>query len=337
MATISGGARRLDGIPKLRGETLFTQDLKPNGLLHIKLVLSSYPSATIKGVDATEALEVPGVVAVLTNRDLAKADVAGPDQPLAREKVYYVGQPVVAVAATSEGAAADAASRVVVEYGELPSVNDPFDAMKEEAPMVLDERSEGFDDVSIHGGGDTETEPEVKPRNVSSVARQNRGDIAAGLAEADVVVEGRYVMPGAHQGFIEPHVTVAAPEPGGVIAIWTPTQGHRFVRDEVAKLLKVPTGNVRVVSMAVGGGFGGKVVLLEPLAALLAQRLRRPIQLALTRSEEFQVGRPAPASYTDIKIGARRDGSLTAIEIGMVWDNGAASGWHGNISGMLFN
>jgi CO/xanthine dehydrogenase Mo-binding subunit len=337
MAVMAGGARRLDGIPKLRGETVFTQDLKPNGLLHIKLVLSSYPSATINGVDATEALEVPGVVAVLTNRDLGNADVAGPDQPLAGEKVYYVGQPVAAVAATSEAAAADGAARVVVDYGELPSVNDPFEAMKEEAPKVLDERSEGFDDVSIHGGGDTETAPEVKPRNVSSVARQNRGDIAAGLAAAEVLVEGRYVMPGAHQGFIEPHVTVAAPEPGGVIAIWSPTQGHRFVRDEVAKVLKVPHSKVRVVSMAVGGGFGGKVVLLEPLAALLAQRLRRPIQLALTRSEEFQVGRPAPATYTDIKLGAKRDGTLTAMEIGMVWDNGAASGWHGNLAGMLFN
>jgi CO/xanthine dehydrogenase Mo-binding subunit len=337
MAVIAGGSRRLDGIPKLRGETLFTQDLKPSGLLHIKLALSSYPSATINGVDTAEALEVPGVVAVLTSKDLAPADVAGPDQPLAREKVYYIGQPIAAVAATSEAAAADGASRVVVDYGELPSVNDPFDAMKEGAPKVLDERSEGFDDVSIHGGGDTETEPEVKPNNVSSVARQSRGDVAAGLAAADVVVEGRYVMPGAHQGFLEPHVTVAAPEPGGVIAIWSPTQGHRFVRDEVAKLLKVPHGKVRVVSMAVGGGFGGKVVLLEPLAALLAQRLRRPIQLALTRSEEFQVGRPAPASYTDIKLGAKRDGSLTAIEIGMVWDNGAASGWHGNIAGVLFN
>jgi CO/xanthine dehydrogenase Mo-binding subunit len=337
MAVIAGGARRLDGIPKLRGETIFTQDMKPNGLLHIKLVLSSYPSATIGGVDAAEALAVQGVVAVLTSRDLANADVAGPDQPLAREKVYYVGQPIAAVAATSEAAAADGASRVIVDYAELPSVNDPFEAMRDEAPKVLDERSEGFDDVSIHGGGDTEAEPEVKPRNVSAIARQRRGDVTAGLADADVVVEGRYVMPGAHQGFIEPHVTVAAPEPGGVIAIWSPTQGHRFVRDEVAKVLKLPAAKVRVVSMAVGGGFGGKVVLLEPLAALLAQRLRKPVQIALTRTEEFQVGRPAPASYTDIKLGAKSDGSLTAMEISMVWDNGAASGWHGNIAGMLFN
>jgi CO/xanthine dehydrogenase Mo-binding subunit len=240
------------------------------------------------------------------------------------------------VAAETESAAADGAAKVVVEYEDLPSVNDPFDAMREDAPRVLDERSEGFDDVSIHGGGETETEPEARPRNVSSIARQKHGDIAAGLAEAEVLVEARYVMPGAHQGFLETHVTVAAPEPGGGVALWTPTQGHRFTRDEVAKVLNLPVAKVRVVSMPVGGGFGGKVVLLEPLAALVALRLRRPVQLALTRSEEFQVGRPAPASYTDIKLGARRDGTLTALEVGMVYDNGAASGWHGNLSGILF-
>jgi CO/xanthine dehydrogenase Mo-binding subunit len=337
MAATSGGARRLDGPAKLRGETRYTQDLKPFGLLHAKLVLSSYPSARITDIDRTAALAVRGVVAVLTNADLEEVDVAGPDQPLARDKVYYVGQPVAAVIGRTEAAAADGAALVVVDYEELPAVTDPFEAMKEEAPRVLEERAEGFDDVSIHGGGDTETEPQARPNNVSSVASQNRGDIAAGLAAAEVLVEGRYLMPGAHQGFLEPHVTMAAPEPGGAIAIWSPTQGHRFVRDEVAKVLKVPVGKVRVISMPVGGGFGGKVVLLEPLAALLAKRLGQPVQVALTRSEEFQVGRPAPASYSDLKLGAKRDGTLTALEIGMVWDNGAASGWHANIAGTLFS
>lgn len=331
------GARRIDGFPKLTGETVYTQDLNPSRLLHVRLVLSSYPSARITSVDGSEALAVPGVVAVLTGADLAAVEAAGPDQPLAAGRVFYAGQPIAAVAAETEAAAADGAARVAVEYEEMPAVIDPFDAMKDSAPLVLPERAEGFDDVSIHGGGDTESEPEARPRNVSSVARQNRGDIAAGLAEAEVVVEGRYTMPGAHQGFIETHVVVAAPEPGGGVALWSPTQGHRFVRDEVAKVLKLPVSRVRVVSMPVGGGFGGKVVLLEPLAALLALKLRRPVQIALTRSEEFLVGRPAPASYTDIKLGARKDGTLTALEIGMVYDNGAASGWHGNLSGILFS
>ena len=179
MATISGGARRLDGPAKLRGETRYTQDLKPFGLLHAKLVLSGYPCARITGVDKDAALAVPGVVAVLTSGDLLEVDVAGPDQPLAQDKVYYIGQPVAAVIGTSEAAAADGAALVNIDYEELPAVTDPFLAMKDESPKVLEERAEGFDDVSIHGGGDTETEPQARPNNVSSVASQGRGDIEA--------------------------------------------------------------------------------------------------------------------------------------------------------------
>ena len=326
----------MDGPEKLRGETLYTEDLKPHGLLHVKLVLSTVPSARILSIDSDRALANTGVVAVLNSEDLGPVDVSGPDQPLAAGRVYYTGQPVAAVVAETEAAAIDGAALVHVEYEELTPVLDPFEAMKDASPLVLEEKSEGFDDVSIHGGADTETEAEQKPRNVTSVARQKRGDAAAGLAGSEVVVEGRYVMPGAHQGFLEPHVVMAAPEAGGVIALWTPTQGHRFVRDEVAKILKLSSGKVRVEAMPVGGGFGGKVVLLEPMVALIARRLQRPVRLALTRSEEFQVGRPAPASYTDIKLGASRDGMLTALQIEMVWDNGAASGWHGNLAGLLF-
>ena len=337
MAAIGSGVRRIDGLAKLTGQTVYTADLAPGRLLHARLVLSPHASAHILSIDSKEALAVPGVALVLTAGDLQPVDAAGPDQPLATDRVFYAGQPVAAVLAESESAAADGASRVIVDYEEIPAVTDPFAAMQESAPLVLEERAEGFDDVSIHGGGDTETEPQVRPRNASSVARQNRGDIAAGLAGAEVVIEGRYVMPGAHQGFLEPHAVQAAPEPGGGVVVWSSTQGHRFVRDEVAKLLRLPLSKVRVISMPVGGGFGGKVVLIEPLTALLARAANRPVSLALTRSEEFLVGRPAPASYTDVKLGAKRDGTLTALEVGMVYDNGAASGWHGNISGILFS
>ena len=277
-----------------------------------------------------------GVFRVVTASDLPPVEVAGPDQPLAVGRVYYSGQPVAAVLAESEAAAADAAALVDVDYEVLVPVVDPFAAMEESSPQVLEEKAEGFDDASIHGGGaETGAETERKPRNVSAIARQGRGDVAAGFAESDAIVEGRYVMPGAHQGFIEPHVVQAAPENGGV-TVWSPTQGHRFARDEIAKLLKLPTSRVRVVPMPVGGGFGGKVVLLEPLTALLAVSAGAPVRLALTRSEEFQVGRPAPASYTDLKLGARRDGTITALEVRMVWDNGAASGFHGGLAGTLF-
>src|SRR5438067_3634785 len=114
MAVMETGARRIDGLPKLTGETVYTQDLKPSRLLHIRLVLSSYASARVTSVDGSEAMTVPGVVAVLTGSDLAPVEAAGPDQPLAGDRVFYAGQPIAAVAAETEAAAADGAARVVV-------------------------------------------------------------------------------------------------------------------------------------------------------------------------------------------------------------------------------
>jgi len=314
---------------------LFAQDLKPNRLLHAKLVLSPFASARVRSITDAAALQVPGVVAVVVAADLPSLQVAGPDLPLAGERVYYAGQPLAAVLAESEGAAADGAAALEVDLEPLPAVTDPGAAMRAEAPLVLDEQAEGFDDATVHGGaegGQADTEP--RPRNVSTVRRAGWGDVAAGLAEADEVIAASYEMAGVHQGFLEPHVVVAAPEGGGV-AIWTPTQGPFKVRDDVARLLGLPASAVRVTPMQVGGGFGGKIILLEPLAAVLALRARRPVRIALSRSEEFLVGRPAPASRTDVRLGARRDGTLTALEVAMVWDNGAASGWHSAVSATL--
>jgi CO/xanthine dehydrogenase Mo-binding subunit len=330
------GARRIDGIGKVTGATRYTQDFRLAGLLHAKLVLSQLPAARIVRVDTTAARAVPGVVDVLTSGDLPEVDAAGPDQPLAVDRVFYVGQPVAAVLATSAAAAADAAQLVEVEYEALPAVVDVESALKPDAPRVLPERAEGYDDASLHGGGGgEEEEPEDLPTNVSSVARQRRGDAQAALSASDVAVEGSWQMPGAHQGFLETHTVIAAPEAGGGVSVWTPTQGHRFARNDLVKLLKLPAGKVRVVSMPVGGGFGGKFLLLEPIAALLAQRAGRAVLLELTRNEEFLVGRAAPPVRIEVKLGARSDGTVTALRVRMWWDNGATSGWHGGIANIL--
>lgn len=329
---ISGGARRIDGEAKLRGDTKFTQDLRLVGLLHARLVLSHVPAGRIRSINCDAARQAPGVRAVYTAADLESVDVAGPDQPLAVDRVFYIGQPVAAVLADTEAAALDAVNLVEVDYEEIPAVFDPMAAMAPDAPLVLPERAEGFDDASVHGGGGgAEQEPANRPRNVSASSRLTRGDIEQAWNQSDEVVEATYRMPGAHQGFIEPHVAVAQPESGGV-TIWAPTQGIRFVRDHIAELLRLPLAKVRVHSMPVGGGFGGKVILLEPLLALLARRSGRPVALALTRSEEFLVGRPAPASIFEVKLGATRAGLLTGLKVRMIWDNGAASGWHGGLA-----
>lgn len=329
------GARRIDGLGKLTGRTRYTQDLQPGRALVAKLVLSQVASGRIASIDTRAALEVPGVLEVVTGADLPDVEAHGPDLPLARDRVFYAGQPVAAVLAETAEAAADAAQQVLVDYAPLPAILDPLEAARPDAPRVLPERAEGFDDASLHGGGGEEAESEDLPPNVTSVARMRRGDADAALAQADVVVEGEWRMPGAHQGFLETHVVVAAPAPDGGVVISTPTQGLQWTRNDTAKMLRLPASQVRVVSMPVGGGFGGKFLLLEPLVALLALRSKATVRLELTRNEEFLVGRAAPAVVMRLKLGARRDGSLAGLDLQAWWDNGATAGWHGGISAML--
>src|ERR1019366_3275164 len=159
------------------------------------------------------------------------------------------------------------------------------------------------------------------------------GDVDAGLAEADAVIKASYRIAGVHHSFIEPHVSMVRPEPGGGVTIWAPTQGPFLVRDEIAKVLDLAPHEVRVVSMPVGGGFGGKVMLLETLLVLLARKVRRPLRLALTRQQDFLLGRPAAAARFEIELGAKRDGNLTALRALYDYDNGAAGGWHAGITG----
>jgi CO/xanthine dehydrogenase Mo-binding subunit len=327
--------RRQEGRGKVEGSTRFTADLDLPGLLHVQLVLSHLPSARIHSIDVTAARSAPGVVAVVTGAELPEVEAGGPDKPLAVDRVFYAGQPVVAVVAESEATASDAASLVEIEFDVLPPVVAPDQAMKEGAPEVLETDAEGSEgDASIHGAA-TESESTTvrRPRNVSSVASFTRGDVAAGLSAADTVVKASYRLSGVHHSFIEPHVSVVRPEPGGGMTIWAPTQGPFAVRDEIAKLLDVAPHEVRVVSMPVGGGFGGKVMLLESLLALLARKVRRPLRLSLTRQQEFLVGHPAPAARFDIELGAKRDGTLTALKARYDYDNGASGGWHAGITG----
>jgi CO/xanthine dehydrogenase Mo-binding subunit len=327
--------RRQEGRGKVDGSTRFTADLDLPGLLHVQLVLSHLPSARIRGIEVAAARSAPGVVAVVTGADLPEVEAAGPDKPLAIDRVYYAGQPVVAVIAESETAAMDAAVLVDVDYEPLPVVSDPERAMREDSPLVLDpgaESSEG--DASMHGAAtDAESEPVARPRNVSAVATFKRGDVEAGLKASDAVIKATYRIAGVHHSFIEPHVSMVRPEPGRGVTIWAPTQGPFLVRDEIAKVLDAAPHEVRVISMPVGGGFGGKVMLLETLLVLLAQKVRRPLRLALTRQQEFLLGRPAPAARFEIEVGAKRDGTLTALRARYHFDNGATGGWHAGITG----
>ena len=336
MSVIGIGHRRLEGAEKVSGATQFTADLQLPGLLHVRLVLSHQASATIRRIATAAARSAPGVIDVVTGADLPSTSAPSPEKPLAIGRVFYVGQPVVAVIADSETAAADAAALVDVDYEPLPVTVDPEAAMREGAGRVLDADEEAdASDASMHGAGtDTESDGAAprKPPNVSGVISIKRGKTDAALKSADVVVKATYRLAGVHHSPLEPHVSMVRPEPDGGMTVWAPTQGPFFVRDEVAKVLGIPTYKVRVVPMAVGGGFGGKVTLLETLLVLLARRTGRALRLNLTRQEVFAVARAAPAASFDIELGAKRDGTLVALRARYHYDNGASAGWHGGIT-----
>ncbi|HVA21945.1 MAG TPA: xanthine dehydrogenase family protein molybdopterin-binding subunit [Candidatus Micrarchaeia archaeon] len=321
------GAPRLEGRGKVTGRLRYTDDLRLHGLCHVRLVVSDLPHARIVGVDAGPARSVAGVVAVVVGADLPTVSAPGPDQPLARDEVFYVGQPVAAVVAETESAAEDAAQLVAVRLEPLPFVVDPEAAMADGAPPVLGGDGPGAAEAGVHGAVTADGD-EPRPPNCAAATRIRRGDPEGALARAAVVVRGRYEVAAAHQGFLEPHTVAAEVGPDGVCTIWSPTQGAFLSRRITCEMLGWAESRVRVVPMPVGGGFGGKILLLEPLAALLADRVGRPVRLTLTRTEEFLLGRGGPGATIDLTLAAGPAGDLLALHGRVVFDCGAGSEEH---------
>jgi len=311
--------RRVDGAEKVTGQARFGADAQIHGLLHVRLVLSPYAHARVLRVDASRALALPGVVAVATADDLAPHVKGAPTtrakELLARGVVRFCGQPVAAVLAESEAAAEDALAEVVVEYEELPALLDPLEAARPDAAAVWPDGLPG-----------REAEAEGESPNVGAAQRHDRGDVEAGFREAEVVVEQTFRTSSVHQGYIEPHVVMASLDPIGNLTIWTAAHGIFNPRQTIAQVLGWPEHRVRVVPMVLGGGFGGKGVLLQPLAAVLAVAYGRPVRVELTRMDEFLAATPAPASTVEVKLGARRDGTLVALDARIVFNLGLYSG-----------
>ena len=324
--------KRIDSPPKLIGAEKFTADLRLPGMLRATIVGSPHAHARILGVNKDAALAVPGVVAVLTNDDLPirRDDHGNPVAELmAASEALHVGQPVAIVLAETDAAAQDAAELVEIDYEPLPVVVDLAEAIKPDAPLVSQGRSGAFaEEAAMHNadaaaaGGDDEE----LPPNVSSAVNFERGDIAAGFAEADEIVELTIDSAMVHQGYIETQVALAVPEGFNGLTIYTSTQGAFHGRHKVADTLGLSDANVNIVPMPVGGGFGGKFVLIEPLVAALAMAVDRPVLLHYTRTDDFLAGNPAPECKIDIKLGAKKSGEITALESELIFDSGAASG-----------
>ena len=334
--TVIGVARpRVDAPEKVTGATRYAADGYVHGLLHARPILSTEVHARIRGIDKAAAVATPGVVAVLVASDfpLATSGTDRTSEPLAREEVVFAGQPVALVVAETEAAAEDGAEAVVIDYEPLDAVVDVEAAMEPGAALartVEESDEEGADLESVHAGVDhgQEDDPgEELSGNVLDRITRERGDLGAAFASSDAVVEGTFRTPWVYQAYIEPQVCTAWLEPSGALVVSTSTQGSFITRRELARVFDIPLEDIRVIAEPIGGAFGGKFALIEPLAVGAALALRRPVRLVLTRSEDFQATNPASAQVTHLKVGARKDGTFTAIQGRLIVDRGSNAGW----------
>jgi CO/xanthine dehydrogenase Mo-binding subunit len=330
MAAVGVSSPRRDSEPKVRGTTRYAADASIPGLLHARLVLSHEAHAMIKSIGTEAALAVPGVVAVLTAGDLPiKATGKGRlFEPLAREEVVYAGQPVALVVAESEASAADSVELVEVELEPLEPVLDLEAATLPDSPLArVNVRAEqagsdlGDAHASVAAGGIGDEED--LSDNVLDTARLTNGDVDAALAGSHVRVQGRLATPWMYQGYIEPQSAVAWLEPDGELVVRSSTQAPFATRDSLANLFGLPVERIRVRSAPLGGAFGGKMMIIDPLVASAALVVRRPVSLTMTRSEDMAASNPAGAEILTLEIGADAEGNLTGIRSRVLVDRGA--------------
>lgn len=314
LTKVGHSARRIEGQEKVTGTARYTADLHLPGMLHAQLVTSPYAHALITRIDSRAARQVPGVTHVLTATDLPlkqEENESRSRNPLAQTEVVFYGQPVAVVLAESASAALDGAALVEVEYQPLPVVSDVETAIQPGAPLVRTSQSKPKDALP----------------NVSNRQHFKQGELEQGFQEAAVIVEHTYRLPYVHQGYLETQTCLAAPEPMDSLTIYASTQGLFATRREVAKALGLPLQKVKVVVPHVGGGFGAKGGgLIEPLCAALALVAKRPVLLSLSRMQDLAAACPMPDAIIQIKMGAKADGKLTALQARVLCDTGAYPG-----------
>ena len=309
-------------------------------LLHGKILRSPHAHARIKAIDPTRALALSGVKAVVTSADFAQpsgkvADLgegamANPkwisNNCMASEKALYKGHAVAAVAATSLQVAEEALALIDVDYEVLPAVTDIIEAMKDDAP-VLHERLANSQNVNIRPGGLRDDDDAGKATNISNHFVFELGDAEKGFKEADIIVEREYRTATVHQGYIEPHSATAMWGEDGKLTVWCSSQGHFQIRDLTSLVLGIPVSQIKVVPMEIGGGFGGKTVIyLEPVAAALSKKAGRPVKISMARPEVFEATGPTSGSFIRVKIGANKEGMITAADVTMMYEAGGFPG-----------
>jgi len=310
---------RPDGMDKVTGRAKYGADAFAPGQLVGGILRSPHAHARIRHIDASQAEKLPGVKAVITSADLP--DLTNGDRNMrdilencmARKKVLYDGHAVAAVAAVDQATARKALKLIKVDYEILPHVTDVDEAMKPSAPVI-------HDDLFTEG---VDPKP-AKPSNVAKRSEFGHGDVEAGFKQADVVVEKSFRTEQTHQGYIEPHACLASVGPDGQGELWVTTQGHFVFRNTCAQLLGMEISKLRVTASEIGGGFGGKThVWAEPIALALSRKANRPVKLVMSREEVFRASGPTSSTSIDVKIGAKKDGTITAAQATLRYQDGA--------------
>jgi len=295
---------RLHGL----GQTKYIDDLSFPGMLYAKIKRAGIASARIKRIDTRAAEAMPGVMAVLTGREIP-VNSFGPslqDQPvLADERVFHAGDGVAAVAAVTEQIALEALERIQVEYELLPAVFDPLTALQDDAPRVHPPKS-----------------------NIYATKTIRKGDLEKGFAASDRIFEGRFRTQMVEHASLEPHAAIAQWDPNGRVTLWSTLGRITLGRVDIARTLKLAVNRVRIIATIVGGNFGGKnEITQEPVLALLSKKTGRPVKGVFTRGEGFVATTTRHPFVMEYKTGVTKDGRILARKVRLVLDGGAYCSW----------
>jgi CO/xanthine dehydrogenase Mo-binding subunit len=295
---------RLHGL----GQTRYIDDLALPGMLFAKIKRAGVASARIERIDTRDAAAMPGVMAVLTGREIP-VNSFGPslqDQPvLACERVYHAGDGVAAVAAVTEQIALEALDKIKVEYAALPAVFDPLEAMRDDAPRVHAPNS-----------------------NIYATKVIKKGDIDKGFASSDRIFDGVFRTQMVEHAPMEPHAAIAVWDANGRVTIHTTLGRITLGRADIARTLKLPLNRVRIVATIVGGNFGGKnEITQEPVLALLSKKTGRPVKGVYSRTEEFIATTTRHPIIMEYKTGVTKEGRILARKVRLILDGGAYCSW----------
>ncbi len=305
--------RRTDGLAKSTGRTMFADDISLAGMLHGKILRSPHPHALIQSIDASAALALEGVHAVVTGRDMAVTYGIIPwtrdEYPLCVDKVRYVGDGVAAVAAIDEDTANLALDLIEVDYEVLPHHLDPEEALADAETPIHEPRKPG------------------QNGNVSKHVHLEFGDVDRLMSESDVIVEGEYYFEGSTHTPIEPHCAIGYYDASGKLTVWSATQVPHYLHRELARVLDLDVAKVRVIQPPVGGAFGGKSEPfdLEFCVAKLSMVSGRPVKILYTREEVFYAHRGRHPMLMRYKTGASRNGRIKAVDASTIIDGGGYS------------